>query len=314
MTAPRLLLMGGIVVDIVRAIDRLPEAGAEVTATGRFLQVGGGMNLLVAATRCGLPAAYGGRHGSGPFGELVRRALAAAGVAVLQPASDGDSGSCIVLVTPDGERSFVTATGAEAELDAATLAAIRPTPADWIHVSGYTLAYPTSGPALAAWLAAVPGDPWVSFDPGPLAADIPADRLAAVLAHCRWVSCNAREAALLTGLPAPLAAASALRSRLGRPDGGVVVRLGPAGCLVATADAVRTVAGFAVDAVDSNGAGDTHLGAFTAALASGAGAPEAAVFANAAAALLVARRGPDRAPWRADVERLAGTRSTEKLH
>ena len=51
-----------------------------------------------------------------------------------------------------------------------------------------------------------------------------------------------------------------------------------------------------VTELDSNGAGDTHTGAFIAALATGADARQAARRANAAAAFSVTRRGPATAP------------------
>ena len=59
--------------------------------------------------------------------------------------------------------------------------------------------------------------------------------------------------------------------------------------------------GFPVDAVDTNGAGDTHAGVFIAALAHGADPLEAARRANAAAALSVTRPGPATAPTAAEL-------------
>ena len=52
------------------------------------------------------------------------------------------------------------------------------------------------------------------------------------------------------------------------------------GCWLAASDGVRHVVGFKVDAIDSNGAGDTHDGAFIAALLAGAGPTDAATIAN----------------------------------
>jgi sugar/nucleoside kinase (ribokinase family) len=67
------------------------------------------------------------------------------------------------------------------------------------------------------------------------------------------------------------------------------------------------VPGFAVDVVDTNGAGDAHSGAFIAALAAGAGDTAAARSANAAAALSVTRRGPATAPTREELARFLAT-------
>ena len=62
------------------------------------------------------------------------------------------------------------------------------------------------------------------------------------------------------------------------------------------------VPGFGVEVVDTNGAGDTHTGAFLAALASGASWSEAVRRANGAAALSVTRRGPATGPTVAELE------------
>ena len=60
----RLLHVGNVLVDV------LPDG----TTTP-----GGGLNVLVAARRQGMSAAYGGMLGTGPFGDLCRAALATAG-------------------------------------------------------------------------------------------------------------------------------------------------------------------------------------------------------------------------------------------
>jgi sugar/nucleoside kinase (ribokinase family) len=41
---------------------------------------GSGFNVLVAAARQGLPGVLAGTHGTGPFGDLARAAVAAAGL------------------------------------------------------------------------------------------------------------------------------------------------------------------------------------------------------------------------------------------
>ena len=55
-------------------------------ARGSQLSPGGGFNVMAAAARQGLPVAYAGAHGTGPFADLARAGLAAEGIEVLQPA------------------------------------------------------------------------------------------------------------------------------------------------------------------------------------------------------------------------------------
>jgi sugar/nucleoside kinase (ribokinase family) len=286
----RLLGLGSIVVDLVLHVDRLPEPGGDVIARSSATAVGGGLNALVAAAAAGLPAAYAGGHGTGPFGDLVRTALAAHRMpALLAPSSDEDTGFCVVLVDGTGERTFATTIGAEGRLTADLLATVRPEPDDVVYVSGYDLVYP-HGPALASWVAALPAGTMVVVDPGPLVGDVETGLLDAVLARATWLSLNDREARLATGAGDASAAAAVL---LGRGPGmaGVVVRLGADGALLGLpgSDPV-TVPGVPVDrVVDTNGAGDVHLGTFVAGLARGLAPVDAMAAANAAAADLVSR-------------------------
>jgi mRNA-degrading endonuclease RelE of RelBE toxin-antitoxin system len=90
---------------------------------------------------------------------------------------------------------------------------------------------------------------------------------------------------------------------------GVVLKLGPLGCYVAAGGARAAVPAFEVAAVDTTAAGDTFNGAFAVSLAEGAGIEEAALFANAAAAISVTRPGAQNSvPARAEVEQLLAAR------
>lgn len=303
----RLLHLGNVVVDLVLTIDDLPGRGGDVFASSTATTPGGGFNVMAAAVRLGLPVAYGGAHGTGPFGELARAALAEAGIDVLQPVSPSlDTGFVVTLVEDDGERTFITSRGAESTLTAADLDRVKPGPGDLVYLSGYGLMHPSNRAALVPWLGRIPDDVLVYVDPGPLGHQVPPDDLAVVLARADWWSCNEREAADLTGSASPPQAARALLERTGRH--GVVVRLGPRGCLLAVRNAEpEVVPGFKVEAVDLNGAGDAHSGAFLASLAAGLAPTDAATRANAAAALAVTRRGPATGPTTTELHAFLNT-------
>jgi sugar/nucleoside kinase (ribokinase family) len=298
----RLLYLGNVVVDIVLDVPALPGRGGDVLARGSQLTPGGGFNVMAAAARQGLPVAYAGAHGSGPFASLARAGLAAEGIEVLLPARpDVDTGFVVAVVDDTAERTFVTSRGAEATLTAADLASVTARPGDAAGLSGYGLVHPSNRGALLGWLTRLPGENTVVFDPGPLVTSIPPGALDQVLGRADWLTCNAREAAALTGEERPAAALRALAARLagrGRPGARVLVRTGPDGCLLSSFSATQPLAvpGFPVTELDSNGAGDTHTGAFIAALAAGADPAQAARRANAAAAISVTRRGPATAP------------------
>ena len=137
-----LISVGNVVIDV----PALPERGGDVLGRATGSTPGGSFNTMVAATRQGLATAYGGAHGTGPFGDRVRAALAAEGIGVLQhPTADTDTGYDIALTESDGERTFVTVFGAEASLTAEALAGIRIAEGDLVHVSGYGLLESTNG-------------------------------------------------------------------------------------------------------------------------------------------------------------------------
>jgi sugar/nucleoside kinase (ribokinase family) len=328
----RLLHLGNVVIDVVMDVPALPERGGDVLASGAQIAAGGGFNVIAAAARQGLPVAYAGAHGSGPFAALARAALAQERAEVLQQPKTGlDTGFTVSIVDAAGERTFVTSRGAEAALTCADLRAVQARPRDAIYLSGYGLLHPSSQRALLGWLERLDDRNVVFCDPGPLVHLIPPGVLDPVLRRADWWTCNAREAAALTGQQDPLAAAQALAEHAGQRDPaglsgspqrrssgerrspparpGVLVRAGPAGCLIGRRDAAPVrVPGFPVDVLDTSGAGDTHTGTFIAALAAGAEETDAARTANAAAALSVTRRGPATAPTAAELARfLAGS-------
>ncbi|MDP9136772.1 MAG: PfkB family carbohydrate kinase [Pseudomonadota bacterium] len=303
MTQTRLIYMGGVVVDLVYRIGALPAPGAEVVASGWRAEAAGGFNTMAAARRSGMAVAYGGHYGAGCFGTMIQKALDEEDIARLQAASPAaDSGSCVVLVTADAERTFVYAPGCEFALDAEAVARVRPDPADWVLVSGYALAEESSGAAVADWLARIDEHARVVFDPSPLVGNIAADVLARVLRRTTWLTCNAAEAAALSGMAEPRAAAETLTSSVCRQAEGILLRMSAAGCLLRTADGTtRHIPARQTAAIDTTGAGDAHTGAFIAAMASGATPEAAAERANAAAAISVTRPGGASAPFHHEI-------------
>lgn len=297
-----------MLVDVAVDVPRLPQRGSDVFATGTRTTPGGGFNLAAAVARQGVRCVYGAPHGTGPYGDLIRHGLAAEGVEVAgTPRGDGDSGFCVALVEPDGERTFVTMPGVESTTTVDDLAAIDPSAGDAIAVSGYDLAYPGSGPALATWLGGLPSDVLVALDPGPLLLEVPAERMGRVLRRTTLLTLSQPEAHLVSGADRATGAAllDAVRCRLPLPPRALIVlREGPTGCVAtggALGERVVEVPAPQVEAVDTTGAGDAHLGVLLARLVSGCGVEEALAAATHAAALSVTRLGPATSPTSAEL-------------
>jgi sugar/nucleoside kinase (ribokinase family) len=180
--------------------------------------------------------------------------------------SNLDTGICVVLVEPDAERSFVSSRGAEDTLRAADLMTLDVRKGDYVLVSGYNVMYPGAADVVLAWLAQLPGEVVVAFDPATRMVDIPAANLETMLARTDWLICNATEGVRLAKTPDVVEGASQLATMS-----------------------------------DLNGAGDVHNGVFLAELAEGQSPYDAARWANAAAAISISRFGPASGPTRDEV-------------
>jgi sugar/nucleoside kinase (ribokinase family) len=305
----RLVCTGTAIVDLVLTVDRLPEPGGDVLASSSRITAGGACNVVIAARRAGLDVVFAGQLGTGPMGDVVRAALAAAGVAVVQSGlPDADSGWCVVLVDATAERTLVTAAGAETRLTRTDLDRVPVSGDDLVHVSGYALAHPVSAAALPGWLHDLPATARVLTDPSPLVGGLDPAVLGPTLRRTNVLTANAREAAVLSGRSGAAEASAALVARV-RPDGLVVVRDGAAGCWLAgpwVGDGPVWVPGFPVRAVDTTGAGDAHTGVLAHGLATGLTPEQAARRANAAAAVAVTRPGPATSPTATELDAFLG--------
>ncbi|MBC3779115.1 PfkB family carbohydrate kinase [Pseudomonas sp. SWRI99] len=299
---PKLLHTGQVIIDLVMAVEKLPQIGGDVLAQSAGFEAGGGFNVMAAAARNGLPVVYLGRHGSGRFGDLARQAMNAEGIRIgIRKPALRDTGLCVALTDASAERSFISYIGAEGEVTEEDLNSVAAEAGDYVYLSGYSLLHAGKAQALLDWTQALPATVHVVFDPGPLVESPDSPLMQALLPRIDVWTSNSVEALRFTGAEDIAVALDRLAGHL-PANVLMVVRDGPQGCWIHQAGERRHVPGFAVHAVDSNGAGDAHAGVFIAGLAQGLDAPEAARRANAAAALAVTRWGPATAPGAAEVD------------
>ncbi|MDR2378991.1 MAG: PfkB family carbohydrate kinase [Bifidobacteriaceae bacterium] len=220
MMAARLIHTGNALVDLVVRVGSLPPRGGDVFARGGQTMPGGGLNLAAAAARQGLAVVYAGAHGLGPRGDLVRSAMAREGVELAgPPIAEVDTGLVVVMVEPDGERTFVTVPGAEARLDAEALARVAVRDDDIVYLTGYSLAHRPNRTALVEWMAGLAPRVRLVFDPGPLAARLARPALAAVTERADYLSANLVEAAQLAGPAMPADRSAATGAKSAQPPG-----------------------------------------------------------------------------------------------
>jgi len=309
----RVIHTGQALVDVVIEVPDLPVRGQNVMAGSVTDYAGGAVTVLVAAARFGAACVHAGAHGTGPHGDLVRQALTADGVSVsADPVPGRDTGICVVLIEPSGQRTFVTTLGAERDISEESLATSRPQNGDLVCVTGFSLALESTRVPLLAWLETLGEGVVVVLDPGSAFASLPTPVREQMLRRTDVWSSNAEEAAdLLTaaGRTPDGAGLLELTEALAPLMRGatVVVRDGAAGCAVLADGAATLVPGYPQTPVDTNGAGDTHTGALLAEVAAGTSWVEGCRRANAAAAIKVTRRGPTSSPTRQEVDTFLST-------
>ena len=284
----RIVVLGDVMVDVVTRISAPLAAGSDAPAVIRFHGGGSAANTAAWLAQAGAEPVLVGRVGDDERGRAARHELRAAGVhARLALDPELPTGTCVVLVRPDGERTMAPDAGANDGLADADLSDELLVSADHLHVAGYALLRPGSRPAARAAISRAVGHGMtVSVDPSSAALLSPE-----FLDHAdgaRLLLPNADEAQMLSGERDPEQAAKTLAGRFGE----VVVTLGAKGALwtdgraSVRADAIRVEA-----ALDSTGAGDAFAAGLLAARLEGAAPAEALAAGARLAAEAVARPG-----------------------
>jgi sugar/nucleoside kinase (ribokinase family) len=204
---------------------------------------------------------------------------------------EGVTGKCIVLITPDAERSLNTHLGISETLSTEEVdeAAIRDS--EWVYLEGYLVTSPT-GHAAALKTKALADKHGVrtavSFsDPGMV--KFFRDNMAAMVeGGVDLVFCNEVEAlewGQCDDIEDALAAIKQVAKRF-------VITLGADGAITWDGETLHRVAAQPVEAVNTNGAGDMFAGAFLYALSRGESDLRATEFATLAAGEVVKYFGP----------------------
>lgn len=309
---PRVIHTAQALVDEVLQVAALPRRGQNAVADSLTRYPASAVNVLLAAARSGGTCVQAGSVGTGANGDLIRETLSAEQIEVSSPpVPDLDTGTCVVLLEPSAERTFITTQGAERRISVESLQTSDPQPGDLVCVSGYSFYGATRDPLLA-WLETLPEGVLVVLDPGAPYADLPDDLLLRTLALTDVWTGNAEEAEALAarltaGLPKSVRPkgweqqAAEIAEGL-HADAVVIVRDGPKGCVVRVDDTSTVLPGYPQKPIDTNGAGDTHTGVLVAEAARGTGWVDAARRANAAGAIKVTRKGPNSAPTAAEID------------
>ncbi|AGB84176.1 sugar kinase, ribokinase [Serratia sp. FGI94] len=288
------LVLGAAVGDLVMTLPRLPVSGEDIEARPQGRQIGGcAFNVARVLCRLGVPVVNGMPVGNGEWGAAVEAAMQALGLPVLLRHGQMDNGWCLALAEPNGERTFITVSGCEAQWNKAQLATLPLTPETLVYANGYELVG-EPGAALREWLTRLPYDQYRLIDAGPRVGLLGEEFFAMLSDSHTLLTLNRDEVATLCGDGDPVEAAQ--RYAAAR-NFTLICRLDSDGAWICDGKhPPQHIAAYPVEVVDTIGAGDAHSAGLLAALSAGWPLPQAVDLANRVAACVVASRGADAAP------------------
>ena len=257
----------------------LTQNGADENGNGKFTAFPGGApaNVAVAASRLGATAGFIGKVGNDAFGRSLADTLKKDNVDISGLVFDDEEPTTMAIVAVDesGERefSFYRNPGADTQLTAeeAVEALSRENP-KILHVGSLSM---TTSPAKEACEAAVKyakeNGAAISYDPNYRAAlwdseERAVEMMRSLLPYADILKVSDEEMVMLTGSE-DFEEGSRILAEYGA--GLVLVTLGGAGVFVRMGEKTATVPGFSVKVADTNGAGDTFLGAMLMQIATG---------------------------------------------
>jgi ribokinase len=275
--------------DVVATATRHPKVGETVAGQAvHYFPGGKGANQAVAAAKLGASTALIGRLGTDAFGQQLRTFLAAQGVdlALVKDAAGTHSGTAIITIA-NADNTIVVVPGANALVSTEDVAAPVLAKGD-VAVSQFEIPQATIA---AFFKRARAAGATTILNPAPAIACNPE-----LLELVDIMILNETELGFLAGTtladtdePARfIEAARRLPAASGKT---ICVTLGKRGVLALVGGAPSLIAGRAVKAVDTTGAGDCFVGALAAQLANGKAIHDALEYANAAASICVQRMG-----------------------
>ena len=277
-------------IDAARHTDLLAQMGG---VHSRKSGGGSAGNTLVALAQLGGKAFYSCRVAQDELGDFYAENLKTNGVdsnLATGARAAGQTGECMVMVTPDAERSMSTFLGATADLDHTALNPAALSAAKVYYMEGYLAASPTG-------LEAALQGRHVARQTGVKLATTLSDM--SMINFCRpglealigdgvdYLFCNEEEAQTWCASKD----LSLVVSQISRLAKTVCLTRSAKGCLVLEGGKQTEVPAAKVKAVDTNGAGDMFAGAFLYAATQGHNHAQAAWLANQAAGQVVSQYG-----------------------
>jgi sugar/nucleoside kinase (ribokinase family) len=216
---------------------------------------------MLGAAQLGARTAYCGKAGRDDYGRVYISKLEEAGVTSFVSTDGHNTGSTVILVTPDASRTMNTYLGACQELKPSDIPVDALRRSKRLYITGYL--WDTEGQQQAAWLALMTaqesGVPVAMSLSDPFCVTRHQTLFPSLLRdHADLVFANRDEALMLTGRNHEDQALADLRELCDC----VVITLGSRGAVAAEGDKTVHIPPFPVQALDTTGAGDAFAAGF----------------------------------------------------
>jgi len=251
---------------------------------------GSAANTIVGLADFGGKAAYACKVGNDAYGTQYLDEMRRLGIAVEVAPSEGGTGTCVVLITPDAQRTMLTHLGVSATLGPDDINAAEIGKAKYVYIEGYLFAGDSTKAAAlkAIKLAKEQGVKVALTVSDPFLIDLFRDQFIELIeGPVDLLFCNEQEARALTGFDNPVDCAQAIHKHAEN----VALTLGKNGSILMHQGEVIAVESMPVQAVDTTGAGDMYAAGVLYGITNGLSWQQAGPLGSHAAAQIVSRLG-----------------------
>ncbi len=204
---------------------------------------------------------------------------------------DGITGKCLVMVTPDADRTMNTFLGITATLDSSAINEEAIKNAEYVYIEGYLITSDNGKEAMkkAKALAEKNGvKTSITLSDPAIVKFFKSGFEEVIGGGVDFLFCNEEEAMQYTDTDNLLEAREKLKFIAKR----FAITLGKNGAMIFDGDTFIDIESYKVDAVDSNGAGDMFAGAFLFGITNGHSYAHSGKIASLAASKIVSKFGP----------------------
>ena len=275
--------------------DRQEELMKEIDRDKAKLQSGGSAaNSIIAVSQFGGNAYYSCNVANDEFGDFYLNDLLEAGVSSnLRHGnrSDGITGKCLVMVTPDAERTMNTFLGITQHYSTDEIDDEALKDSKYLYIEGYLVASPSGFEAMmyAKNVAAQNGvKTSLTFSDLNMINFFRENMESVVGGGVDLLFCNEEEAKIYTGKDSLMDAREELKSAART----FAITLGKNGAMIWDGDTFIDIEPYKVNAIDTNGAGDMYAGAFLYGITHGHTYAGAGKIASLASSKVVSQFGP----------------------